>query len=430
MMFVASVSTILFNGNPLLRFDAYYVLSDLIEIPNLSQRAKNYIYFLIKTYCWGVRAAENPAHTPGERVWFLFYGLASTAYRVFICIRILLFLNDRLPEQLLFLVVIFGAAAVIAWGLVPLGKFVKYLAASPELSRNRARAVATTLLALGLTIAGLGVIPVPDHCRVEGIVEPVREAVVYAESDGFVESCLPSGRRVSPGDEPLLRAVNPELEAEKKSVLAELRALHIERRLAETRETVAAQILDERIDALQEKVARIERDIASLHLAPPLAGTWIAPDAEHLKGTYLRRGQEIGFVADLEELRIRATAGQDLAALIVEHAYKQLEVRVKGRPDVLVGGEIEKICPAGLEELPSESLGYAAGGTMPTLPQDSRGIRAAERFFEVLIQPDPQSTGSLFARQRVVARITLPSKPLTAQWWRSLRQLLQRRFRI
>jgi len=54
VIFVASVSTVLFNGNPLLRFDAYYVLSDLIEIPNLAQRSKNYLYYLVKRYNWGV----------------------------------------------------------------------------------------------------------------------------------------------------------------------------------------------------------------------------------------------------------------------------------------------------------------------------------------------------------------------------------------
>ena len=39
VMFICSVSTVLFNGNPLLRFDGYYILMDLLEIPNLRQKA-------------------------------------------------------------------------------------------------------------------------------------------------------------------------------------------------------------------------------------------------------------------------------------------------------------------------------------------------------------------------------------------------------
>ena len=42
VMLIGGVSTILFNGNPLLRFDGYYVLADLLEIPNLADRAKRF----------------------------------------------------------------------------------------------------------------------------------------------------------------------------------------------------------------------------------------------------------------------------------------------------------------------------------------------------------------------------------------------------
>jgi len=80
--------------------------------------------------------------------------------------------------------------------------------------------------------------------------------------------------------------------------------------------------------------------------------------------------------------------------------------------------------------LPSEALGYAVGGSMPTLSQDPRGTRAAEKFFEIRIRPAPDSEVRLLSGQRVIARIQMPSKPLAAQWWRSIRQLFQRRFHI
>jgi putative peptide zinc metalloprotease protein len=429
-IFVASVSTLIFNGNPLLRFDAYYVLSDLIEIPNLGQRSRGYLYYLVKRYVWGVRNALNPAHTGGERVWFVVYGVASTAYRIYICIRILLFLNDRLPEELFILVPIFALSAIVMWVLVPIGKFLRYLATSPELGRTRLRAVGTTALALLVLVACLGVVPVPDHCRVEGVVEPVRLALVHAESSGFVERFLPSGTAVSPDGPPIVEAENPELEARRKILEAELRGLEIERRLAEAQEQAAAQIVEEKIDAVKEQLARVESELAALRLRAPFRARWISPEIDRTLGIYLKRGQQIGFVADLDDVRIRATAGQPLAALIVEHAYPELEMRVRGRPDVLVRGRIEKVLPAGLEVLPAESLGYAAGGTMPTAVQDPYGVRTAERFFEVRIRPAAGEAHRLLTGQRVVARIRMPAKPLAAQWWRSVRQLLQRRFRI
>lgn len=430
IIFIASISTLLFNGNPLLRFDAYYVFSDLVEIPNLSQRSRNYIYFLVRKYCWKIRAAHNPAHTPGEKAWFILYGIASTAYRVFICIRILLFLNNRLPEELFILVPIFAVSAIIAWVLVPLGKFIRYLATNGELARTRARAVGSTAGVFVLLIICTGIFHFPDYCRVEGIVEPVDLAIVHTKSDGFITDFLPSGQTVTPDTNSLIKSVNFRLEAEKNGLQAELVALEAKHRIATTREIAAAQILAEQIDALKEKIDRVDLEISSLHLQAPLSGTWVSPDIHKIKGVYLQRGQQIGFVANLDEVLIRATAGQALNAILVKEAHKQLEIRVKGRPDVMLTGQIEKIFPAGQEVLPSEALGYAVGGSMPTMSQDPRGIKTAEKFFEIRIRPDPDPSIRLLTGQRIVARIKLRSKPLVFQWWLSLRQLFQRRFHI
>ena len=430
VIFVASVSTLLFNGNPLLRFDAYYVLSDLLEIPNLGHRSRNYVYYLVKRYCWGLKRAQNPAYTFGEGLWFVFYGLASMAFRVFICVRILLFLNDRLPEELFILVPLFAFSAIAAWVFVPFGKFLQYLATGAELTRNRGRAIGSTLVIFCLIIVGIGLIRLPDYWRVEGVVEPVNLAIVHAESDGFVEDYLASGSKVSSGGRPLIRAVNHELEAEKKSSVAELLSLNIKRRIAETQEIAAAQILAEQIEALNEKIARLEFELDSLNLKPPLSGTWVAPDIEHSKGVYLQRGKSIGFVASLDDVIIRATAGQKVAGMLIEQHDKDVEFRIKGQPKLLMTGKIEQIYQSGHEQLPSEALGYAVGGSMPTAPQDPQGMKSAEMFFEIHIKPDAGSSVRLLTGQRVVARIRMHPKPLALQWWLSARQLFQRRFHI
>lgn len=430
IIFVASVSTLLFNGNPLLRFDAYYVLSDILEIPNLGLRSKNYFYYLVKRYCWGLRKARSQAYTLGERIWFIVYGIASTGYRIFICIRILLFMNNRLPEQLFIIVPFLATAAIIAWVFVPFGKFLHYLFAGAELTRNRFRAVASTLGTFCLVIVIIGLIRLPDHWRVEGVVEPVKLAIVHTETDGFVVDFLPSDTEVSPDGPPLIKAANPKLEAEKKILVAERRGLQVKRRIAELHEIAAAQILDEQIEALDEKIARLEHQISKLNLDTPISGQWVAPDIEHSKGMHLRWGEKVGYVASLNEVLIRATAGQNVAAMLIEQADKKVEMRVKGRPEAFLTGEIEQIFPAGQELLPSVALGYAGGGAMPTQTEDQLGTRAAEKFFEIRIKPNSDSSVRLLTGQRVVVRIRMSSKPLVIQWWQSARQLFQRRFRI
>ncbi len=426
VMFIASVSTLLFNANPLLRFDGYYILSDLLEMPNLQQRSKEYLYYLVKRFVWGVRQARSPAHTSGERGWMFFYAIASTIYRVFICVAILLFVADKL-----FIVgAILAIAAFVTWVCVPLGKFVQYLATSGELARVRVRAVGTTILLLLTIICGIGLIPASDCCRVEGIVEPENSAVIYMEADGFVTDFSPSGQRIDKNGAPLIRAVNPELEATKEQLLAERQRLEALRRLAQNREIASAQIFTEQIEALDEQIRRVNGQLSSLVLRAPLAGMWIAPDIDRMKGAYLRRGDRIGIVADLDRVIIRSTAGQDVAALLIVEGRKNVEIRVKNRPDIKFSGTIIEILPAGQEHLPSAALGYGAGGSVATSPDDQHGTKTAERFFEIRIAPSENSDARLLSGQRVVVRFEMRPKPLMSQWWRSLMQLIQQRFHI
>jgi putative peptide zinc metalloprotease protein len=463
VIFVASVSTVLFNGNPLLRFDAYYVLTDLIEIPNLAQRCRQYFSYLVRRYAWGLQRAWNPAYTLGERLWFVSYGTLSSIYRVYISIRILLFLNGRLPEVLFILVPILALSGIVAWLFVPVGKFLHYLATSEELARQRWRAVVSTAAVTLILAVLLGALRLPDHRRVEGIVEPQGLSIIHAESDGFVTAFLASQVKVSPDGSSLIDAVNPALEAEKRGLAAERRVLEVRRRQAVLKEVAAAQILDEQLAALEEKIARIQQQLASLHPAAPLSGTWVSPDIEFIKGKFLRRGEKIGVVADLDDLLVRATADQSVAALLIEQADKEVEIRVLGRPDRTIAGTIERIFPAGQEQLPSQALGYAVGGAMAVDVRDPSGTKTAEKFFEIRIRPHlpvsqchprenggpPPSDGSWIPAgagmtkrgatpapevwltgQRVVVRVRLHSKPLAAQVYHYARQLFQRRFHI
>jgi putative peptide zinc metalloprotease protein len=183
---------------------------------------------------------------------------------------------------------------------------------------------------------------------------------------------------------------------------------------------------------LNEKIARLEDELDSLNLKPPISGTWVAPDIEYEKGAYFERGKSLGFVASLNDVKIRATAGQNVAAMLIEEAGvgTKVEFRVKGQPKSLIRGTIEKISESGQEVLPSEALGYAVGGSMPTDPQDPQGTKSAERFYEVHIKPDSDSPVRLLTGQRVVTRIPMHPKPLALQWWLLARQLFQRRFHI
>ena len=109
-----------------------------------------------------------------------------------------------------------------------------------------------------------------------------------------------------------------------------------------------------------------------------------------------------------------------------------MEIRVKGRADLELTGSIIEVHPAGYKQLPSAALGYLAGGSTQVEMGDETGTRTVEPFFEVQIELADASIEQirLFSGQRVVVRFAMPARPLLSQWWRSLRQLVQRRFQI
>jgi putative peptide zinc metalloprotease protein len=131
VLLVAGASTLLFNGNPLLRYDGYYVLSDLIEIPNLGNRSNQYWQWLAKRYLFGLKSIERPPASVGERRWFVFYGAASFIYRTLVMIAITLFIAGEF-----FVVgVVLALWAAITMFALPIGKGLAYVLSSPELQR-------------------------------------------------------------------------------------------------------------------------------------------------------------------------------------------------------------------------------------------------------------------------------------------------------
>ena len=430
VILIASVTTLLFNGNPLLRFDGYYILSDLLETPNLYQRSKDQLYFLIRRFVYGVRRVNEPAHTPGERAWLPVYGLASFVYRVVICVGILLFVADKA----FFVGAILAAMAVVTWVVVPLGKWVRYLATNPELTRTRGRAVLATVGVLGGLLLSVSAVPVAETHRAQGVVEPRESTVIHMMQTGVLTHALPTGEQVRPDGSPLIRASNVELTAEHSETRAQLAEARAQLRKARVEDLGQYQALVRKIEALRERLDDLDRRIAQLRLTSDTPGTWIAPDVDTLVGAHVERGHRLGVVASLDRLVIRAVTDQHLGPRLAARtrAGERVEVRVAGRPEHTLAGRVERIHDAGHRQLPSRALSARAGGSMPTRPDDREGLTAMEPFFEIRVAPDDEADPSvpLHAGQRVVVRFTMEPSPLLSQWWRTARQLLQDRFQI
>jgi putative peptide zinc metalloprotease protein len=364
--------------------------------------------------------------------WLTLYAVAAFIYRIFLSISILLFVADKL----FFLGALMAVSGLIGWVVVPCGKFVHYLLVHPELLKTRSRAVTVTAATLTVACVLLGIIPLPDHGRAEGVVEARTMRTVHAGVDSEVRLVRDSGTLVQGLHDVLLSAENIELRSQHEQLQAQLTALRhrYNQALAPAKgDAATAQSLRQQIDAVSQQLARIERDLEQLVIPAAFDGVWIAQDDQLVPGAYVQRGQALGQLVDVSDLYVRATADQYLGPRLHHELPPRAAVELRGRrqPDVHVTGFVRQIVAGGRRELPSAALGMAGGGNMAVeTERQSTGLEAAEPFFEVDVELNDTQTSRLLPGQRVVVRFDLPWSPLGVQLWRAVRQTLQQRFQI
>ncbi len=426
MIFVASVSTILFNGNPLLRYDGYYILSDLLGIPNLYQRATQQLKFWIDRYLFSIKKAESPARTMREGFWLSVYGVLSWIYRLIVFGGILLFVADRF----LLIGIIMAVACLVSWVVVPVGKFVHYLATSPELERNRPQAVAVSLAVVGGIFSFLWLVPMPSHFRAPGIVEAREKAEVLSEASGIVDQVFASPGTWVTNRQPLLRLRNEELQINLRAAAARLEEVQSSWRRALQTNIANLKPLEKRLDSTRQQIRRLEMENEALLLIAPQDGYWAAPEIKDFVGRWMHRGSNLGLVAQTQAYYFTATVAQDDVNLLFASQLRGATIRLRGQAGLeLPAGEL-RIIPAAQNTLPSPALGWRAGGEVPTKMTDPEGRQAAEPFFEVkALLPSPAAAAFRHGRSGKI-RFNLDPEPLLKQWLRRLRQLLQKRYQL
>lgn len=419
-MLISGVSTIFVNGNPLLKFDGYYVLSDLIEIPNLASRSSKWWGDLIRRRLLSAPDPDARPTTRFEARVFAFYAPAAFIYRLFMMVSIALFVIDSY---------FFVGLLLVVWSVtqglvIPAGKALKPLFTDQRLMERHGRAggiAAGAAIALGVV---LFVLPLPLRATLDGVVWLPDQTALRIETAGFVEALpVPSGAPVVPGT-PVVRLRNGDLQAERAAQAARAAEAALQGRVAAARERSAIRIAAETEAEARRRLADLDRRIAALTVAARVDGVLSISDADDQMGRFLQQGTVLGHVLPAQAETVRAVAPQHLAQL--------LQDRLNAAELHLIGGglgpaEVTWIAPSATRTLPARALSRAAGGPIATDPADPDGLRALDPFFELELRlPDTLRRPPFGSRVRV--KLDFGLEPVGYRLGRALRRAFLRHF--
>lgn len=421
LMLITSVWTVLFNANPLMKFDGYYMLTDLLGVPNLRDKARLCVADLFRRFWFGSPA---PPHVERllprrNRAGFVLYSIAAQLYLLHIVLGIALLFHHLLrPSGLAWLGDAVGAGALVSLLIVPVMTFLKNESSALQSRPGGWRRPA--LLTLGLTALTAAVLALPWQIVVERpvVLRAVDLTPVRAEVSGrILEITAATGQKVSQG-QMLAKLTNPRLEAAVKAA-----ALRVERARLEVSQAVgsgAAAAYQQAKTALAQAetaLAEAKRQAALLEIRAPAEGVILTPDLARLASGSQRAGDLLCDLAPPGKVEVYFPLSQRQARHI--HAGQRAEVRLRAQPGATHSGRItEDARTPPAEKLPP-NLAATLGGDIAAQPDERGSLMPLEVTYGVLVQLDDPSH-ALRPGMTGTGRLHGDTVPLASHLWMRL----------
>ena len=410
IVIVGGISSLLFNGNPLVKFDAYYVLSDGWEIPNLAKRANDMFGYLIGRVLLGWQRDPAQEQMNSVRGRLIGYALTSFAYRMVIVVGISLYLTAVIPLLGVLLVAMFVTMGII----VPFAKSLRSGWRKSSFHLMKGRFVTVILGSLGILVLLLGWMPVPSTTNFEALVLPRDESIVRAADTGQLGApLLPLGSQVQVG-EMLISVTNSDLPLRKKVLLARLE------RYASQRQGVfgaSAELpkLDAVIAATEAEYQRIDQRLKQLDVRAAVAGE-LQWNERVLQGAdYVERGEQIGLIRNDRLIQIRGYVTEDVADRL-RQSTESVELRSGDGRNTYSEGVSLKVLPAAVNQLSDLAFTLDGGGQFARDRRDSDRIATLRPVVAIILEV-PEFDVRTF-KERLYVRVSHPLEPIGNHLWR------------
>jgi putative peptide zinc metalloprotease protein len=441
VMVLCSVSTVVFNANPLMRFDGYYILADWLEIPNLREKANRFLNNLFLSKALGVEVPPEAYMAPWRKWLFVVYAIASWVYRWVILFGILWFLADFLGPKLKILsqmLALVSLASIFVWPSYRIVKNVRQRGRLPDMKSVRVNI--TLAVAAGL-VAAFFLAPLPvSRVHETGLVEidpaaieiktltvPARLTALKARSGQWVEAGNPLGEFHSEKLDIEIGKAKAKLDAAEAAARRLENAMKIAR--ADGREADAKTFQKNADDARGEaRGAAVNlRDLQddwdrNRELKAPRAGRVIAaPLPDEVNKTFDQEAilrSPLFSVGDPSRLIIRVPVSppdyrllkEDLAA----RGELSVSIHVKGRSDRDFAGRVRRLPAQNAATVPIQ-LTQRGGGPLAVKPGgDPNVLQPLAQVYLVEVEVlDPDAA----VDPGQLAVVKIHTKWRSAAWW-------------
>ena len=419
VMFICSVNTVLFNANPLLRYDGYYVMSDWLEIPNLRIKSTQFFTYLIQEKVLGLEVPVQSYMPRSRRTLFVTYAIASYVYRWVVTFSIIFFLSQVLKpyklQALSYMLALGSLVPLLAMPVYQIGKFLRTPGRMRKVKKARAAAFAAAFAAV---VACVLLIPTP--LRVQGtlVLSPAQPAEIYSEVEGqLVELPVRDSEWVKEG-QVIAKLVNREKQKELIQRQSEhdvywSKALWYSRSSENEGRAQARQNV-RMAEELEPALAKISEQLGKLVLTAPRDGQVIGVPHPETLGQWIKPGKPFCEVADPHRLEAHLIVDQSDIDLIRLDRKVKAWVKVYGRSETTLNSEVAQIAKRNLEEIPPE-LSNSVGGEIAAKPDPKTGqIKPQSAVYEVVIPIDNPNL-EFHPGQRGFAK--LDAGHATFGWW-------------
>ncbi|QEG36794.1 HlyD family efflux transporter periplasmic adaptor subunit [Bythopirellula goksoeyrii] len=397
---ICSISTLAVNANPLLRYDGYYLLADLLEIPNLSGRASGLWGERLRDWLLGQPHTADPLISTIQQRRLAIYAVAARIYSVVILLAIFaMLLAVARPYHLEKIVFLLAGVTVVGMIVGPCLGIWRVI--RNPINRYRLRKLRVSLLSAFLAgVAGL-LFFYPIRHTVEGSVVfvPAEGHAIYATEPGQLEFALSAGTQVQPGDT-IARLVDPQVElslVEYRGELAEKR-MHVDQlktlRALDPRMSLQLPTAESELRDAESQLAQYNQRASTLDLQAPIAGTVIAPPVVEHKRSSNRLPTWSGTPLDsknqqcwVEPGTVLCTIGdpERVSALVTVDERDIAEVEVGDNVRILLGSAPVRILTGTVSQVASRA----------TRTDSELSEIDANRFHVVEVQLDQQDGQAL-----------------------------------